>query len=324
MTPRRAVSVAAVVPTVAALVACGGGGGAAASTAAASTAAAAPGPDQPRDPRPRRLGPCAPGSHAVAFTSGGQPRKAWIHVPRGVPIQARLPMVVAFHFAAGTGRQMEAHVGLSRLADRGRFVVLYPSAAGADHFWRLNRARGPDDLAITRDLLDAVVGARCVDPRLLYATGISNGGGMAARVGCELSDRFAAIAPVAGGYSSLDPCRPDRPVAVLEIHGTADTVVPYEGRGARHAGSVRAYLRGWVARDRCPSTARRRRINRRVLRLDWSPCAAGTAVAHLRLSGTTHGWPGAHGRLPARNPSRVAADRAVWDFFRGRTLAPPG
>jgi polyhydroxybutyrate depolymerase len=113
-------------------------------------------------------------------------------------------------------------------------------------------------------------------------------------------------------------------VAVLEIHGTADTVVPYGGRGARHAGSVRAYLRGWVARDRCPDAVRRRRVNRRVLRLDWRPCAAGTAVAHLRLSGTTHGWPGGRGPFPRRDPSRISADRAVWEFFRGRTLAPPG
>ena len=66
----------------------------------------------------------------------------------------------------------------------------------------------PDDVVFTRALLDLVATRTCVDPARVYATGVSNGGGLAARLGCALADRLAAVAPVAGGYSSLPACRP--------------------------------------------------------------------------------------------------------------------
>jgi polyhydroxybutyrate depolymerase len=100
----------------------------------------------------------------------------------------------------------------------------------------------PDDVGFIKALLQVLPSRMCIDPSRIYATGVSNGGGFAARLGCELSSQIAAIAPVAGGYRSLDPCHPDRPVAVLEIHGTADTVVPYDGKPPDYGGSVQKFL----------------------------------------------------------------------------------
>ena len=74
--------------------------------------------------------------------------------------------------------------------------------------------------------LDALEGVACVDRSRVFVTGVSNGGGMTARLACELSDRLAGAAPVAGGYRALPPCHPDRPLPILEIHGTGDQVVP--------------------------------------------------------------------------------------------------
>lgn len=267
--------------------------------------------------------PCSvapvPGSRTIEFLSSNRPRSAWIHLPPA-PAGKRLPLVIAFHYAGATGREMESAVGLSPLADREGFVVLYPNAVAPNHFWALTKRSHGDDLAITNNLLDHVEATVCIDPDRVYATGVSNGGGMAARAGCALSDRIAAIAPVAGGYRGLtDPCKPDRPVSVLEIHGTADTVVPYNGRRASHAGSVPAYLAYWIRRDSCQGAARTKRP-RGVLELDWRGCAQGTAVRHLKLPGTTHGWPGSGGPLPRRDPTGISADREVWRFFKGRTL----
>ena len=143
---------------------------------------------------------------------------------------------------------------------------------------------------------------------------------MAARMGCALSDRVAAIAPVAGGYRSLEPCKPDRPVSVLEIHGTEDSVVPYNGRGASRAGNVPDYLAFWVDRDGCPQRGTRKHRPRGAIQLDWRRCSQGTAVRHLRLGGTTHGWPGSESGLPRRDPTGISTDREVWRFFEGRTV----
>src|SRR2546427_10128111 len=80
--------------------------------------------------------------------------------------------------------------------------------------------------------IDAVIAAvertHRIDHDRIYATGISQGAVMAHHLGCDLSSRFAAIASMEGALWGRS-CRPTQPVSVLQIHGTADTVVPYPG-----------------------------------------------------------------------------------------------
>jgi polyhydroxybutyrate depolymerase len=63
----------------------------------------------------------------------------------------------------------------------------------------------------------------------VFATGLSAGGFMATRLGCQRADVVSAIAPVAGTLASGYPCAPSQPVSVLEVHGNADPVVPFNG-----------------------------------------------------------------------------------------------
>jgi polyhydroxybutyrate depolymerase len=261
----------------------------------------------------------AAGTAPISLVSGGLTRAALVHVPPAGKRGRPLPLVLAFHGAGANGSAMESYSGLSRLSDRDGFVVAYPSATGRRAYWNIAGARGktPDDVAFAADLIGALEQRLCIDPARIFATGVSNGGGMAARLGCELSDRLRAIAPVAGGYSSLPPCTPARPVSVLEIHGTHDWVVPYGGKGPTRAGSARNYLRGWLARDRCPSQSTRTVPAHNVIRLQWGPCANGTAVAHLKVLGGTHEWPESRPERSDRSPG-LSAGRAGWQFFASR------
>ena len=271
----------------------------------------------PEPPGGSKCGRQRPGSATITLTSSGLERSALVHVPPSA-VGRRLPLVVALHGAGGSGPWMESYTGLSRLGDRTGFIVAYPTASGSPARWNFagGSGRAPDDVAFIRDLLAALVSRTCVDPNRVYATGVSNGGGMAARLGCELSDRLRAIAPVAGGYSTLPPCSPVRPVSVLEIHGTGDHVVPYGGRGAGHAGDVLRFVRGWAKRDRCPRHAARSAPARAVRRLIWAPCDKGTVVEHLRLLGGEHEWSDAE-HEPGRR-SGLSASAAVLRFFAGR------
>ena len=120
---------------------------------------------------------------------------------------------------------------------------------------------------------------------------MSNGGGFAARVGCELDD-VVAIAPVAGGYRALDRCPSTRRVSVLEVHGTADHVVPYRGKKPDYAGSVPRYLAGWAKRDGCTGkpTSQPRDEGRHppplpALRRTASPSSTSASPD------VDHGWP---------------------------------
>jgi polyhydroxybutyrate depolymerase len=262
-----------------------------------------------------RTAPVAACSPARGDTSVGD---ALLHVPRTA--RAPLPLVVAFHGAGGSGAGFAEESGLSRSADRHGFAVLYPQAGSSRRFWSLNRAARPDDVQRLRAVLPEATRRACADPRRLYATGVSNGGGFAARVACEMSGSFAAVAPVAGGYSSLDRCPRAARASVLEIHGSADQVVPYKGRGADRAGDVRAYVAAWARRDGCDARPRTTHPARYVTRVSYSHCPRGSAIEHVRLEGTDHGWPGAAPPWPRHHPAGVLAEEMVWRFFQEHRL----
>jgi polyhydroxybutyrate depolymerase len=153
--------------------------------------------------------------------------------------------------------------------------------------------------------MDRVIALACVDPKRVYATGLSNGGGFAARAGCELADRFAAVVPVAGGYRALERCPAGRRTSLLEIHGTGDTVVPYRGRGPRREGDVRRFVAQWARRDGCSPRPQITRPSAGVQRVRYRGCAPGLAVEHLRIEDEPHGWP-------------ADTSEIVWRFFEGR------
>ena len=208
-------------------------------------------------------------------------------------------MVLAFHGAGGNGDGFAGGTGFSAVADKYGFAVLYPSAA-AHEFWSLNDKMGTQDLDDLRALMPKASALACTDR--FFATGVSNGGGFAARVGCEL-DGIVAIAPVAGGYRALDQCPSTRRTSVLEIHGTADHVVPYRGKKPDYAGSVPRYLSGWARRDGCrgtPTSTRETKVVTHlrylVLRLGPDGRAPPSQGRRPRLAGQGLGPGHQHGR----------------------------
>jgi polyhydroxybutyrate depolymerase len=228
---------------------------------------------------------------------------ALLHVPPRP--RASMPLVLAFHGAGGSGAGFAVESGLSKTADAHGFAVLYPSASSARKFWSLSRSTGNVDVERVEALIPQALAAVCGDPKRVFATGVSNGGGFTARLGCEIELR--AIAPVAGGYRSLDPCSDDRHTSVLEIHGTGDTVVPYHGLPPDYAGSALNYISGWGGRDGCEEHPNRKREAAKVVHLRFADCDAGLAVEHIRLDDLDHRWP-----TPATG---FDTNEAVWRFF---------
>ncbi len=264
-------------------------------------------------------GPCeaAPqaGSIRLMLPSGGRARSAIVHVPPGVAPARRLPIVLALHGSAANGAFMERYTSLSSIADSQGFIPVYPDASGA---WNADdrRTGAPDDVVFISDLLDRLRASWCIDARRVYAVGVSSGGGMVARLACDLSDRITAIASVAGSYADLPACRPRRPVSVLEVHGTSDRIVPYNGRAPDGVGSVAMFLRGWRTRDRCHKPPARRRLATRVFQNDFPGCARGSAVQHIEIIGGGHQYPGAV--PPDAGPrSTISASWRAWQFFTG-------
>lgn len=268
--------------------------------------------------------PCpalAPGDHVLTIATAAGNREVRVHVPPGA-YQPR-PLVLALHGAGETGGEFAQDTGFSRLADREHFLVAYPSASGPHAFWNMSGhvPGAPDDVEALERSLDALESSACVDAARVFATGVSNGGGMAARLACELSERLAGVATVAGGYSALPPCHPARPLPVLEIHGTGDQVVPYGGKPPDYLGSVARWLAMWRRIDGCRGRADRLKPATGVTEIAWRDCRAATRVEHVRLDGAAHGWPG--GPRTAPPPAPFAATWRTWEFFRGLPARRP-
>jgi polyhydroxybutyrate depolymerase len=289
------------------------------------TGAPAPPPAPAVPPAPAPAGdPCgaAPvaGNSSISLASASLPRTAQLHLPPRIRAGRAVPLVVAFHGAGSNGPQFAIDSGLSEEGDQFGFAVLYPSALG--HQWAITAAK-QRDVRFVSDLLDRVEAIACIDRRRVYATGVSIGAGMAARVGCELSERTAGLVLVSGGYRALPACHPDRPVSILEIHGTADSTVPYSGQGPGNLGAVLPYMAGWAARDQCAPRPTKRTVAVHTVLYRWSGCASGALVEHLRIYGSGHGLPNAAGlEISSGHRTTISGVKNIWHFLASRTLAP--
>jgi polyhydroxybutyrate depolymerase len=269
----------------------------------------APPPSAPASAPPPM--PCTTATAAadipLALTSSSLARTAVLHLPPSVAGK-RLSLIFAFHGYGSNGPRFATDSGLSTLGDQQGFAVVYPSALG--HQWAISgRER---DVVLVSDLLDRIESLACVDTRRVYATGVSIGAGMAARVGCELSNRLAALVLVSGGYRSLPPCHPDRPLSVLEIHGTSDSTVPYHGEGPSADGAVLPYITGWANRDHCNMTPSKTLVAVHTVRYRWTGCASGAVVEHLRNA------PGSE--ISSGHVSTISGPKNIWHFLAARTL----
>jgi polyhydroxybutyrate depolymerase len=242
---------------------------------------------------------------------GGIRRTYVLHVPPALPAAAALPLVFVLHGGGGAGRQIERETRFSDLADRYGFIAVYPD--GVDRSW--NDGRGDpqigaqraniDDVAFIAALIASLSQRYRIDGSRVYATGISNGGFMSQLLAARLSARIAAIAPVAAGMGPavLASLRPEQPVSVLMINGTADRLVPFEGGPvARNRGAtapVPEIVQKWAEVDRCAATPATSALpdvdpadGSRVKVTTYSPCAQRTEVVLYTIDGGGHTWPG--------------------------------
>jgi polyhydroxybutyrate depolymerase len=254
---------------------------------------------------------------------GGRTRTYLLHVPPAYDGQRPLPLVLVLHGGGQRAESAERMSAMSAKADRENFFVAYPSGTGRSSrvpTWNSGNCCGyamenkVDDVAFLRALINKLEDDYSVDPRRIFVTGISNGGMMSYRIGCELADQIAAIAPVEGAQN-ID-CRPSGPVSVIVFHGTKDRLVPFHGGSTpfqigskRSDNSVANAVAFWVKEDGCSPTPQHEE-NGAVHTDIYSGCKSGTGVALYAIQGGRHSWPG--GR-PSGNS--VPATDLMWSFF---------
>ncbi|HEX3594668.1 MAG TPA: PHB depolymerase family esterase [Polyangiaceae bacterium] len=159
-------------------------------------------------------------------------RSALVHVPASYDPAKPTMLVLNFHGLLELASLQASVSHMSDTSDQRGFIVAYPEglAVGVGLSWNAGTCCGNtlNDVGFIRDLVKKLEDDYCIDPKRVFATGLSNGAMLSYRLGCEAADIFAAVAPVAGAVV-IDPCTPSRPVPILAIHGTGDTVVPFNG-----------------------------------------------------------------------------------------------
>lgn len=282
-----------------------------------------------------------PVAQSLAF--GGLKRSYLVHAPARVQAQVQpVPLVVVLHGFGGDGANVLSQGRWVEKADAEGFLVVAPEGLPEDpdrparffgnrRSWNAGpatgspaEARGTDDVGFIAAVIAQVRREQRVDPRRIYVTGFSNGAGMAFRVGAELSDVVAAIAPVANGL--LVPVATLRqPVSLMLVWGRDDPLNPIGGGVVSRDGrpftrpSAEASWRRWSALLHCRDMASFDRPVRSVMRRVARGCASGSEAVLVEIDDLGHQWPGGRVvlRLVAGRGSDVFdATAAIWEFFR--------
>ena len=273
--------------------------------------------------------PIAPGTSATQMLfSGGMLRFYLLHIPRGYQSTVGQPLVLNFHGHSSNALQQRSRTGFSALADRHDVIVAYPQGVvGPDLHtgWDTGPRRNPstNDVLFVSALLQHLQANWCVNPHRIYATGFSNGGGMTNVLACKMAGSFAAFAAVSGAFPAVPGgCHPARPVPFMELHGTADTTVPYTGSLAKGYPPIALWLRQWAQRDDCTSGPTIFYKQANVIGEKWSGCRDDVTIIHYIIGGMGHMWPR---HMVMRTPAHTTTPDAtalIWTFFQDYSLPP--
>lgn len=231
-----------------------------------------------------------------------------------------LPLVIALHGFGDTWENFYPATGLINRAEQDNFIVAFPQ--GYQRQWNDGSIgdHEEDEIQLFRDLIARVQRDYRVDEDRIYLVGFSNGGTMVFRAACEAPDLFAGIASIAGTMRSAqsDDCESEG-LPVLIIHGTGDTVVPFEGSVYRYA--VTSGVTFWAMQNGCDLESVPP-YSEDLFRNGFSTyffedCADGNFVMLHAIENGGHTIPGSGSYIRGLEPQPAQADtaRLIWGFF---------
>jgi len=273
---------------------------------------------------------------------GGKTRAYRIYVPDVYSETQPATLIVALH---GLGGSMEdiSYTGLSSIADTANIIIAAPQALDFDSPYGVIPAAWNngiavfmpgfgtvavngdiDDMGFIGAMMDTVLLRYNIREHRSYVCGMSMGGFMTQRLACELSNRFDAVASVAGTYAlALPECTPSDVLPVAHFHGTADSVVTYEGLtpfpflGYVPVGlDVNLLIDKWKTINGClpdPEAISLPDVNGDGLSMDhfiYTNASGRSMVELFRINGGEHTW-----YLSGATGGEFDYAEEIWKFF---------
>jgi polyhydroxybutyrate depolymerase len=285
---------------------------------------------QRADPDPTRI--TAPGDYRFSFSHDGMARFYLVHVPKSYRPGSAAPMLIALHGGGGSAdyQANDSKYRLISKSDQAGFIAVFPNGysrfGGRLATWNAGGCcagavrNNVDDVGFIREVIRRMERQASIDPRRIFATGMSNGAMMSWRLACDAPE-IRGIAPVEG-TDNTSHCTPSHPVPIIEFHSVDDDMVPFNGGvGPRsftrlNFNSVPASIAKWVGLNRADPQARR------VLTVpgahcDLHPAKRGGAPVELCVTDTGgHSWPGGGTQQGRKQPSMaISANDLMWAFF---------
>lgn len=258
-----------------------------------------------------------------------------VHLPTNYTGDEELPLIIAMHGGFGSAPNMQNMSQLSSKANASNFIVVYPEGVKGGilniRTWNAGWCCGfasnsnVDDVGFIDALIDTLAADFSINTDRVYATGMSNGGFMAYRLACELSERIAAIAPVSASMS-MASCNPVRPVPVISFHSYLDSNVPHDGGqgdGAsnHHNPPQDSVMNAWGQLNNCQNENDTLVQSNDYLHVQWNECDCQSSVELYITEDGGHSWHGGQATITGDDPSTVVnANDLMWDFFQNYSL----
>lgn len=270
-------------------------------------------------------------------------REYLLYVPAAYDDNKPWPLVFNLHGAGSNAQAQMTFSGMNAVADTAHFLIAYPTGISnrqGQPGWNEPKLSAlQDDVQFVSDMIDQISSEYMVDPARVYATGMSNGGGMSFTLACSLSDRLAAIASVSAPGTLIEECQPGRSIPIMYIHGTADVIVPFQGGPSPVVPitfpPARDRVQFWLDNNGCtgePVITEFEDINTAdsstVTLEKYSDCDNSTEVFFYVIDNGGHTWPGGPAAQipPGFEPffgninQDINASVEIWNFFNRHTL----
>ena len=256
----------------------------------------------------------------------GLQREYILYVPASYTVDQPVPLLFNFHGYTSNANVQMYYGSFRSIADTAGFIIIHPQGTLDNQgitFWNVGwGTEVVDDVGFTEAMIDSIGLEYNIDLERVYATGMSNGGFMSFHLACQLSEKIAAVASVTGSMTpfTFNNCTPQHPTPTLQIHGTADNVVPYNGAIAWTL-SIEDVLQYWVNYNNCDTSATITNLpninlydGSTVELIIYDGGDNGVTVEHFKVIGGGHTWPGTVFGSPGTNYD-INASVEIWQFF---------
>ena len=263
---------------------------------------------------------------SASITHDGIQRDYILYIPELYDGSTAVPLILNFHGFGSNANEQMFYGDFRDIADTEGFLLVHPEGTTfiGNQFWNVGFpgiSSTIDDVGFTEALIDELATLYTIDLDRVYATGMSNGGFMSFLLACQLSEKIAAVASVTGSMTqdTFNDCNAQLPTPVLQIHGTEDDVVLYNGNTLSIP--IADVISYWVDYNNCETTPSTTTLpdldvsdGSTVEHSVYENSDNGITTEHMKVIGGGHTWPGSVLNTAGTNQD-IDASMEIWLFF---------